>query len=318
MRSAIFLTVHAMADKPKPDKPLSSDQKLEIREEVERRLKELPASTLKIIQDEIDGRVKDKEEHVVRLFKVTAGLVSVIALIAAAALGFQWIKLVNANAEVKAVHDNVVAQSMAVSNLSAQLSNRFTELQGMDNIVTAQKLKKELAIVESLRTQVEDALLTGLSLSASLNDASAYDKLKALSTNSDSRLAKAAAEVTDQLEANSAGPFRGDEPPLHAVSSGPLTNMASYKASTEFGGFEERSSAMIQISHSTNLTDLQRMDLLVDIALHDPTIYGRVLAVRALNGRAEITNRFNATNSAFLAKWWETSKVNYAKAPKTP
>jgi hypothetical protein len=85
---------------------------------------------------------------------------------------------------------------------------------------------------------------------------------------------------------------------------------------TEFGGADEREGAILKIAISTNLTAVQRMDLLVEIALHDPAIYGRVYANRTINGILGKTNLFNATNSASLAAWWETSKVNYAEAPK--
>jgi hypothetical protein len=310
----------------KGKKALSADQKLEIRDEVERRLKELPAETLRIIEREVSERVEAKARHYRTLITV-AGIL--LGLLVVTVTGITWSNLLERTDEVIRVHSdvesaktNILSSYATISNTVAiagssivTLSNRIHELEGMDNVVTAEKLKKELEVVREIRKQSEEALLAVLRMAAMNGDAVAYDRLKTWATNSESLLAFEAQRAVTQISMSILGPFYPENE--HAVSVGRQWDMGiGFEASVDNmyhnSEPEIRSSIIKTIGTATNFPLSKRIGFLVDATLRCPTIQGRVVASRLLN---DITKEwFHPSNPTYLEKWWETSKVKYVEA----
>ena len=310
----------------KGTKGLSADQKLEIREEVERRFKELPAETLRIIEKEVSDRVEAKARHYRTLISVAGILLGILVVTVA---GVTWSNLLERTDEVIRVHSdvesaktNILASYATISNTVATaglsivtLSNRIQELEGMDNVITAEKLKTELEVVRDLRKQSEEALLGVLRMAAMRGDGVAYDRLSAWATNTESLLAFEAGKAVSQISMNFLGPFYPENE--HVVGVGRTWDMGiGFEASVDQmyhnSEPEVRSSIIKTIGTATNFPLSKRIGFLVDATLRCPTIQGRVVASRLLN---DITKEwFHPSNPTYLEKWWETSKVKYVEA----
>jgi hypothetical protein len=317
---AAFSYFHPMFGK----KGLTADQKLEIRDEVAASFKNLPGDVLKIIEKEVATRLEGKAKYYSRLIKVSGVLGGLLVV---AVTGVTWSNLQSRIKEVTAVHSDVEGTRSNIFALYAEMTNtvslasqshaalkeRIGELEKMDNIVTAQKLKTELAVVEDLRGEVEQATITTLRLAALSGDAFAYDKLRALSTNTQSRFAGMAAATVTELEGLT-GPF-SDVPDVFKtvmidtswdLNLGFTNSMDLYRNVPP----ESKPSVIQKIWNATNYSKGQRMEFLVGAALSDRTIKGRMLANRLLNEEVK-TNIFFATDPSVLQSWWKTNKVHY-------
>jgi uncharacterized protein HemX len=133
-------------------KALSSDQKLEIREEVERSLKSLPAETYKLIEEMVKQRVEERE----KMYR-NIGIVIVVAVGIVAASFFKitadnaadkvtaMLEKSEASKKIEAINKlhreaqekmALIATTAAnITNRADQLNARLTELANQDNII---------------------------------------------------------------------------------------------------------------------------------------------------------------------------------------
>jgi hypothetical protein len=302
---------------------VSPAQKLEIRDEVERQLSKPPGDAFKWVQREIDERVEDKAKSFWLLAKVAVPLILVIAAI----FGIKWSNIQDKFNETTQKFDsaqsNVVARYAEVTNISAMLNHRYEELKRMDTIVTTEQLSNRLQVVEKLKVQTEEALLTAYRLAAQNGDAIAFDRITAWSTNEASSLSWEAARIRTELTMTITGPFltEPDEESgsvavsrtvgrIWDLSAGFQQSMDQYRNSRP----EEKISVINYIWNATNhYGKAQRLGFLVDAALGDSTIEGRVFATKLLN--QEFNTRFSAADPEFLKEWWATNKTTYSTAP---
>jgi hypothetical protein len=310
--------------KPNPDSglggnSLTAELKLEIRQEVEKRLKELPAETLKTIQNEVSQYADRKFGHYRTIFVVVGIVVAIFFGFSFKDLRSRTREVVRIQTDVETIKTNTLALYMEMTNKASSVSasqislqNRIHELEGMDNIVTSQRLEKELKAVDGLRMQVEDALLTSLRLAAIKGDAVAYDKLRAWSTNYQSRFAAAAMKAAADTVLSITGPFHPENATVLRVGTEWDLNIGYERSVAEIyrdAQPDTKVSVIEGIWKATNFPKADRMEFLVGAALHDTTIPGRVAATRLLNEETKLG--FNAANPEPLENWWKTNKVNY-------
>lgn len=295
----------------KPEKkPLSAHQKEEIREEVERQLTKIPGETLLWVQKEIRESIDNKTAELWRLALVVGGFAAVIATI----LGVSWAnvqsKFKETSEEFDAAQRNLFARYIEVTNLTSALSNRFEELQKMDNIVTTTQLKQQLETVETLREQAQSALITALRLAAMEGDASAYDELRKLQFDG-TRLGNLAVWAVLEIESSLTGPFNPDADDRRVTrewdySLGFDVALNQYQSARQ----EEMISIIETIWTRTNYPKSKRMEFLVEAAIRCPSIQGRVVATRLLNAEVK-SNAFNVKSPDNLHQWWATNKARF-------
>jgi hypothetical protein len=117
---------------------LSPELRIEIGEEVEKRLQHLPAETLKLIQNEIDARIATTEKHYTRLFAVTVALMGVVLV---GFFGLTWhsvsgkVASLLADTEIRkkieqisSMHADLVKQKQQCDELASQLLQRNEDL----------------------------------------------------------------------------------------------------------------------------------------------------------------------------------------------
>lgn len=295
----------------KPDKPLSADQKLEIREEVERQLTKPPGDALLWVQKEIREGIDVKAKEFWRLNIVVGSLGAIIATV----LGINWLtvqsKFEETNKKFDSAQRDLVTRYAEVTSLASTMSRRYEELQKMDNIVTTTQLKKQLEVVETLREQTESALVTALRLAAMEGDANAYDELCALRTNQ-LQLGNLAVWATLQVETSLTGPFHPTDQDRR-VSRTWDYNLGFDEALNQYRSArpEEMISIIETIWTRTNFAKSQRMEFLVMTARTCPTIQGRVVANQLLN--TETKNTFSPIDPSRLNGWWETNKAKFVE-----
>lgn len=143
----------ASKQKPQASEPLSSDQQLAITREVENRLKNLPAETLKLIQREVDERIQNTERH----YKQMATLaIACFALVCVAFFKVTWdtvtakVATLIADTQVQRKIDDIAVSHRVAMDSSAKLNstvaefqqteaalrNRLAELSKSDNLIT--------------------------------------------------------------------------------------------------------------------------------------------------------------------------------------
>jgi hypothetical protein len=307
-------------DKSQSEKPLSADQKLEIREEVERRFTHMPAETLKMIQAEVASRVSETE----RFYLYLGGLLALFVVIAT---GVTWNNLrqktnevIRRTGDVELLHSNVLERYGEITNMYAaaserytELTNRIHELEGMDNIVTTKQLQKSLEVVNSLTSEASDALFTASVLAADAGDATAYDRLASWAEDHSNPLWLKAQTSINNLQASLRGPFNA---PIHSdvgttwnLGLGFESARGIYLSSLP----EARLSVIETIAGATNFTKGDRMSFLVGVAETDSTIMGRRLAVELIN--KESNQKFDVRRPDEIFDWWRTNKSRFT-SPK--
>src|SRR3954465_11784601 len=104
---------------------LSSAQKLQVREEVTRQLMDLPAGTLKLIQDEVCSRVKEAEHRYRQLatvFCLCFGLIAaLIGVIAQVLIGGSW-------KDLRKRTEEVIRRGSDIETVQSNLAARFVEM----------------------------------------------------------------------------------------------------------------------------------------------------------------------------------------------
>jgi len=303
-------------EKPQPEKHISAELRLEIRDEVEKRLTHLPGETLKIIQGEVASRVADTERFYVRLAFALACVVGVVFGVTWNNLREQTQNIIRRTGEVEILHSNVLVRFTEITNLYAQaferyieLTNRIHELEGMDNIVTAKQLQKAFDQVGALKMEADGVLFTATAAAAAAGDANAFDRLQAWKNDASNPLSGEAGRAIEDIFQSMTGPFwkpyESKSRTTWDLNSGFENAKGIYMKSLP----ESRLSVIETIGTATNFSIGDRLNFLVEAAQTDSTIVGRRKAVDLLN--EQTTNKFTVRMPDLIADWWRTNKANY-------
>ena len=128
--------------------PLSAEVKLQIYQSVEERLAKLPAETFKLIQNEVDNRVKIVERHYVRLATVVFVCLSVVMVVF-----FKITRDTAAEAAAKAIASAEVKKQVDIIEklfLESQETKNRLVLAAVDGLNAGESLKARLKELEKL------------------------------------------------------------------------------------------------------------------------------------------------------------------------
>ena len=308
-------------EKQEPEKRISAEQKLEIRDEVERRFTHLPGETLKLIQGEVANRVAEKE----RFYLILASLIGLGLFVL---FGISWNnlrektkELIQRTGEVEGIQSNLLVRLNEITNMQAiaferyhELTNRIHDLEGIDNIVTTKQLQKAFEQVVTIKSQADEALFTATTAAAESGDAIAYDRLQLWAKDRANQLAPQAATAVAKILMSSTGPFNkpyeSNVRTTWDLKAGFQTARTVYMSSQP----ESRVSIIGTIGSETNFSIGDRMNFLVEVAQTDSTIFGRRLAVDLINSEAK--KSFVVFRPDEISDWWKSNKTSYVSPAK--